>query len=387
MLAPTSLNMVRSLLAVTLTAYLKGPPSALLPTLLPVRPILHLASNGMWYGNVSPHRHVQPSVFPSIVGRPILRAEERVGATGGLVIKDIMIGDEAAEARNFLQVTQPMEHGIVRNWEDMKHLWDYTFQEKLRVDPAGRKILLTEPPMNPKVNRQRMCQVMFEEYGFQGVYVAIQAVLTLYAQGACYFSLHSLFIVCCVIHIAALLLYSSTLLAWYSAGRSVARVRPSFRPVVPPGWVPPDIYCASIRCGRCIRGYARPVPRRAREERRGTCIWVDRVTRSNRFFPHDRPGNTWPCSDRRCRPALPHNISSRRHTFLLRLQSTQLISASISRFRFSHIRVEKNECSLIALSCFSPFLSFLSIAFAFFLLFLSLCCLQSSLALTLTCFF
>lgn len=26
-------------------------------------------------------------------------------------------------------------------------------------------------------------QVMFEKYGFQGVYIAIQAVLTLYAQG------------------------------------------------------------------------------------------------------------------------------------------------------------------------------------------------------------
>ncbi|KAH7890967.1 actin actin-like protein [Phlebopus sp. FC_14] len=119
-------------------------------------------------------------VFPSVVGRPILRAEERVGSA---VIKDIMIGDEAAENRNYLQVTQPMEHGIVRNWEDMKHLWDYTFDEKLRVDPRGRKVLLTEPPMNPKANRQRMVQVMFEEYGFEGVYVAIQAVLTLYAQG------------------------------------------------------------------------------------------------------------------------------------------------------------------------------------------------------------
>jgi len=94
-----------------------------------------------------------------------------------------MIGDEAAANRNFLQVTQPMEHGIVRNWEDMKLLWDYTFDEKLKVDPRGRKVLLTEPPMNPKVNRQRMCQVMFEDYGFDGVYVAIQAVLTLYAQG------------------------------------------------------------------------------------------------------------------------------------------------------------------------------------------------------------
>lgn len=121
------------------------------------------------------------AVFPSIVGRPILRAEERVGTS---IIKDIMVGDEAAENRNYLQVSQPMEHGIVRNWEDMKHLWDYTFDEKLRVNTQGRKVLLTEPPMNPKQNRQRMCQVMFEEYGFGGVYVAIQAVLTLYAQGA-----------------------------------------------------------------------------------------------------------------------------------------------------------------------------------------------------------
>jgi actin-related protein 2 len=102
---------------------------------------------------------------------------------GTATIKDIMVGDEAADNRTYLQISQPMEHGIVHNWDDMKHLWDYTFFEKLRIDPQGRKVLLTEPPMNPKANRQRMCQVMFEEYGFGGVYVAIQAVLTLYAQG------------------------------------------------------------------------------------------------------------------------------------------------------------------------------------------------------------
>ena len=62
-------------------------------------------------------------------------------------------------------------------------VWNYTFDEKLKLDPRGRKILLTEPPMNPKRNREQMCQIMFEEYGFEGVYVAIQAVLTLYAQG------------------------------------------------------------------------------------------------------------------------------------------------------------------------------------------------------------
>lgn len=76
-----------------------------------------------------------------------------------------------------------MENGIVKIWEDMQHLWDFTFHEKLRIDPSGRKILLTEPPMNPLKNRERMCEVMFERYNFGGVYVAIQAVLALYAQG------------------------------------------------------------------------------------------------------------------------------------------------------------------------------------------------------------
>jgi actin-related protein 2 len=98
-----------------------------------------------------------------------------------------MCGDEAAAARTMLQVSYPMENGIVKKWDDMEHLWDYTFYEKMKVDTTGRKILLTEPPMNPLKNREQMCEVMFERYQFGGVYVAIQAVLALYAQGMIYF--------------------------------------------------------------------------------------------------------------------------------------------------------------------------------------------------------
>ncbi|KAG6095275.1 Arp2/3 complex subunit, actin nucleation center [Claviceps sp. LM220 group G6] len=119
--------------------------------------------------------------FPSIVGRPILRSEERIDDSN-VVIKDIMCGDEAAAARTMLQISYPMENGIVKRWDDMQHLWDYTFNEKLKVDTNGQKILLTEPPMNPLKNREQMCEVMFDRYGFGGVYVAIQAVLALYAQ-------------------------------------------------------------------------------------------------------------------------------------------------------------------------------------------------------------
>ena len=51
--------------------------------------------------------------YPSIVGRPILRSEERDDTLGDIVLKDIMCGDEAAAARSLLQITYPVWLGFV----------------------------------------------------------------------------------------------------------------------------------------------------------------------------------------------------------------------------------------------------------------------------------
>ncbi|XP_043256982.1 actin-related protein 2 isoform X2 [Colletes gigas] len=126
-------------------------------------------------------------IFPSVVGRPIIRAVNKMGdidVKDVLYVPDLMVGDEASKFRSMLEISYPMQNGIVRNWEDMCHVWDYTFgKEKMNINPKECKILLTEPPMNPITNREKMIEVMFEKYGFAGTYIAIQAVLTLYAQG------------------------------------------------------------------------------------------------------------------------------------------------------------------------------------------------------------
>jgi actin-related protein 2 len=44
-----------------------------------------------------------------MVGRPVLRFEEK--GSKGSKLKDIMVGDEAAENRNFLQITYPVDKG------------------------------------------------------------------------------------------------------------------------------------------------------------------------------------------------------------------------------------------------------------------------------------
>jgi len=85
--------------------------------------------------------------------------------------------------RGVLNLNYPIESGIVTNWDDMEKVWEYCFSNELRVDASEHKVLLTEAPRNPKANREKMTQLMFETFQCAGLYVAIQAVLSLYSNG------------------------------------------------------------------------------------------------------------------------------------------------------------------------------------------------------------
>jgi actin-related protein 2 len=119
-------------------------------------------------------------VLPNTVGRPILRSDESFSRQK---LKDIMIADETTPVRQYLDLALPVEHGIVKNWEDEKLVLDYVWKQKLQIEPKDHPVLITEAPLNPVDNRKLMLEIFYETFGFEALQVAPQALLVLYAQG------------------------------------------------------------------------------------------------------------------------------------------------------------------------------------------------------------
>jgi actin len=124
------------------------------------------------------------AVFPSVVGHRKKYASHPLPGIGGGLPDKALVGYEAMLNRGMLWLTYPLERGIVTDWEAMEQIWRHTFYYELRVDPADQPVLLTETPLNPKANRERMAQTMLQTFGCPALYITMQAVLVLYASAA-----------------------------------------------------------------------------------------------------------------------------------------------------------------------------------------------------------
>jgi actin, other eukaryote len=122
----------------------------------------------------------KPSVvMPCMIGTP-----KQKSIMVGSVEREHYIGEEAQAMRGVLTLRYPVKTGIVTNWDDMEEIWTHLFSNEMRIVTEEEKgILVTEAPMNPKSNRERTMEIMFEKFGFPSMYMSIQAVLALYAAG------------------------------------------------------------------------------------------------------------------------------------------------------------------------------------------------------------
>jgi len=117
------------------------------------------------------------SAIPSVVGRP-----KHPDAVVGIGSKVSYVGHEAETKRGILNLKYPIEYGIITNWDDMEEIWRSIYHDELRVASEEQPALFTELQSNPKRNREKVTEIMFETFKVPALYSAVQPVLSLYAS-------------------------------------------------------------------------------------------------------------------------------------------------------------------------------------------------------------
>ncbi|XP_028922218.1 actin-85C-like [Ornithorhynchus anatinus] len=146
------------------------------PTALDVPAVIFDNGSGLCKAGIAGD-NVPRSVITAIVGRSKVRATMLEAGQ-----KDYYVGEEAQSKRGVLSLNYPIDHGIVTSWDDMERIWRHVYQCELKIRASEQPVLLTEAPLNPLKNREKMTEIMFEGFSVPAMHVAVQAALALYAS-------------------------------------------------------------------------------------------------------------------------------------------------------------------------------------------------------------
>ncbi|XP_005110120.1 actin, plasmodial isoform [Aplysia californica] len=118
-------------------------------------------------------------LMPAVVGR-----NEHHGH--GLALgptKDFYVGFEALSRRAVVNLSHPVQRGLVTSWEDMHTVWEHAYTDELCVESKDHPVLISETPGTPRENRDKMAEVLYETLHVPALCVASPAVMCMYSSG------------------------------------------------------------------------------------------------------------------------------------------------------------------------------------------------------------
>lgn len=156
------------------------------------------ATTRLGYAGEDVPRCVMPTSY-GYIPKTITTVNEE-GVEAEAQSRDSYVGENGVNRwRPGMEVANPMADGLstsaigyciyvtellsspVYDFSAVKDIVSHGFSKGLEVNPEEHPILLTEPAWNTPANRERMAEIMFEEFNVPAFYISNNAVLSTYA--------------------------------------------------------------------------------------------------------------------------------------------------------------------------------------------------------------
>ena len=101
-------------------------------------------------------------------------------------INEQYIGDDCDNFLGIIKLRYPVNRGVFEKEEDIRSLFNHIFK-KLGLNSEEIKehpVLITEPVLNPKSNREKISQILLDKLGIPAIFFASQPILSLLSTSA-----------------------------------------------------------------------------------------------------------------------------------------------------------------------------------------------------------
>lgn len=121
----------------------------------------------------------EPKVeFPTVVGVP----KDTAQLIGGKNV-DFFVGNEVFTKSDLVEISKPMENGVIVNWDDIEKVWHHTYYNELLVVPDQHPVIVTEKQNCTQHAREKTIQMFFETFNVPAYYSGVQSVFALLSCG------------------------------------------------------------------------------------------------------------------------------------------------------------------------------------------------------------
>ena len=125
-------------------------------------------------------------IFKNYFGEPKYKKVLRTFDKENQELNDQYIGDDCDKYMGLIKLRFPVKHGVFENEQDILSVFNHLYS-KLGINSQEIKehpLLLTEPLLNPYINREKIAYSLFDNLGVPALFFASQPILSLFSTSS-----------------------------------------------------------------------------------------------------------------------------------------------------------------------------------------------------------
>jgi centractin len=122
-------------------------------------------------------------IFKNYFGEPKYKRVLHSYDNDGNDIREEYIGDDCEKYLGLIKLRYPVNHGVFEKEQDIFSTFNHIYS-KLGLNSQEIKehpVLITEPILNPRTNREKIAKMLFENLGVPAIFFASQPILSLFS--------------------------------------------------------------------------------------------------------------------------------------------------------------------------------------------------------------